>query len=794
MIQLRVEDRGQYFFLDLYDQDPIKLTFNIESLLEVATTSEFTRQFRVPASNTNTEFFKTVFYVNGRDFDVTQIKKAAILIDGAEFRQGEIRLLKIYETRTYNKYDYEIVFLGSVKNLGTTLGNKTLGDLDISDLAHTVNYTNIVQSWQAYPEGALNGGLLNGDVLYPLVDFGNTYTNGTVDQTRIAVGSGVHFTNSSNPLTDDRFRPMIRAKTIIDKIFEATDYSYDSEFLDSDDFRHIYISAWGNNAVVDTGAQNNFNLARWPNPSDFNPYTATNANNPGPFVIQINEEDYDYGNNVEINPTLLTREYTAPILGQQYDWTCNVRYVLNWGYSGGQAGTDVWEITPMISTVDGTADPYPIYRFSYTRNTPGYLLTVEKNEGSGFVTQTPLQPIDVVDPIIGQETQVAWLFDEIIEKTVTPTTGLVIRPGELEYISGPNNVAFSGKPVITITAAPGTFNPAQLFEEDYKQLDFLKDIFKMFRLLLIPNPIDPSKFTIEPWQNYISSGEVKDWTQKLDLDKDITLTPLVLEQADRLVLTMKEEDKDYLNELNVDQFKETFGTLKLDTAYDMLEGETKVEVGMAPTPMTQINGYTANPAVWETVMIPQMCTNEFEDGIRVFKPVVPSTRILYYNGLIDSGTWYFEGNSQTKVPLVSYYSDWTPQPGSYNLNFQTENGYDQEDVWINGSGVDLYTRFWNQYVDLVYDKWTRRVTAYFILDQEDLLNFKYSDVIFVKGEYYYVEKIYDAPLDRKHRVKVDLITLNNYQVNTDDFIPPIDFNIWNEFAELWNTTTALWTD
>ena len=109
MVQIRVAD----IFLDLYEFDPPKLNFAIEDITDTSARSEFSRTFRVPATANNSQFFETVFEINGIDFDITQKIQADLLIDGALFRQGELRLNKIYITRENEKIDYECIFFGS---------------------------------------------------------------------------------------------------------------------------------------------------------------------------------------------------------------------------------------------------------------------------------------------------------------------------------------------------------------------------------------------------------------------------------------------------------------------------------------------------------------------------------------------------------------------------------------------------------------------------------------------------------------------------------------------------------
>ena len=48
---------GDDIWLDLYEEQPIKLTFNIEDILTIKPKAEFTRQFRIPATDTNYDFY-----------------------------------------------------------------------------------------------------------------------------------------------------------------------------------------------------------------------------------------------------------------------------------------------------------------------------------------------------------------------------------------------------------------------------------------------------------------------------------------------------------------------------------------------------------------------------------------------------------------------------------------------------------------------------------------------------------------------------------------------------------------
>ena len=261
MIQLKVysdSTKSEGYWIDLYEENPIKLNFSIEDITSAEAKSVFSRAFRVPASSNNNLFFKFAFLIDDTDFDVTVKKPAEIYVNGSIFRQGHIRLQKIYNNATQSRNDYEIIFLGETRDFASAIGDASLCSLDLSALNHTLNVDNVRDSWRAYPSNkAWNGftiiptfteGLKDGQVLYPLIDHGdvNPPTN---DDPQISLAGNHRFTNHALPL--NRFKPMVRAKTLVDAIFDQTEYSIEpGGFFDDNDFKKIYVSGFGDTSQL----------------------------------------------------------------------------------------------------------------------------------------------------------------------------------------------------------------------------------------------------------------------------------------------------------------------------------------------------------------------------------------------------------------------------------------------------------------------------------------------------------------------------------------------------------------
>ena len=134
MIQLKVynnTDKDEQYFLDLYETEPIKLTLSIEDITNTDATSTYSKTFKVPGTRANAQFFKNVFDVDSTMYDVTLKKPAEILVDGAEFKTGHVRLQKVFLNTELDRYDYELLFLGETRDISSIIGDKEMCQLVI---------------------------------------------------------------------------------------------------------------------------------------------------------------------------------------------------------------------------------------------------------------------------------------------------------------------------------------------------------------------------------------------------------------------------------------------------------------------------------------------------------------------------------------------------------------------------------------------------------------------------------------------------------------------------------------
>ena len=782
MVQLKVYPSvgapvNSCVFLDLYETQPIKLTLSIEDITSADATSVFSRTFKVPATRDNNEFFENAFELDGIDFDITIKKPAEILVDGAEFKTGHVRLQKIFTNEDQDKIDYELLFLGETRDFSSAVGETTMCQLQFTDFSWDdlpVSYTNaadftagigaqeVQDSWDAFPQGNTpTSGYADGDLLFPLIDHGNNYQGENLNSPTVSIGSNgsqeQSFTHSSHALPASRFKPMVRAKRLWDQIFENSGYTYESNFLDSEQFLHMYVSAFGNEENINIGVEQDLGAGVFGTASSqtFEYFEQPNGNN------DVNS--YLYCSNQVVS---------AP------------NYYVNITDVGSSNGGSYF-IAPGNASLGGA-----FYAFEYGAQVDAQI----ENSDYGYTAVDCAVQLCVVDAVGGNILQTLdtgnfasngnWSSSSF----TTQNGGYQIQAGDIIQIYITNAYSYDISQVDQAywqcTAAPGAYSPARDLDCEYQQIDFIKDIITMFRLVMQPSVDRANHFIIEPWKDFIGSGDVYDWSHKLIREKDFVSEPLFNTQSAQIEFT-KQEDEDYINKFHQDNNKHAYGWLRFDSQNELLKGKREVEVlGIAPTPIEQIVDTQGSQAHTNPdFIIPQIF--EVDDNKRL--PIKPKTRFLFYNGMVTTNgtTWYFKTTGTTQIamvtyPLVSPYEYWpiTNIPfdagppvveavNTLNLNFANDTRYYMDptpSASLTEIPNTLFEIFWARYITSLYNKFSRRITAYFTLNNVDLQNLTFDDIIFIDGKYYRPEKIIDAQIGERTAVKCELITVKDQRI------------------------------
>jgi hypothetical protein len=304
---------------------------------------------------------------------------------------------------------------------------------------------------------------------------------------------------------------------------------------------------------------------------------------------------------------------------------------------------------------------------------------------------------------------------------------------------------------------------------DVKSLDFLKSILTKFKMIMVPSPDNEYEFIVKPWKDYMSNGDRFDWTDKLDVSKDVSLRPIFYEQSQIINLTDL-QDEDHMNKPFQDEYNRAYGALQFDSQNDLLTGTRTVETIFAPTPVNLIEGA---PLATSTFIIPffsKLGDEATSHNHLQHIPMRPKLRLLFWNGIATipvSSRWYYTDGTTTfnssqaplnnGYPRMTPYSEFPTTANTLNLNW-----FREIPLFPNGEallGESVYERYWNQYVQELYSPLARVFTGYFNLDSNDLRTISFDDVIFIQNAYYRILKIYDAPITETQTVKVDLVKI-----------------------------------
>ena len=766
---IRSEGLATEQYLDLYPEAPVMLNFQIDDYQQLPViNSDFTRTFRIPATADNNRFFQNSFMINSIDYDVTKKVPAEIFVDGEFFRRGQIRLNKIYTNEFGDRTDYEIFFLGEGKDFASQIGEGFMNSLDCSDIAHNVTMLNIVDSWDASAGATGATGLLGGDVVYPLIDYGYTYNGatGTIQQSGSVAFAYVDkpFITSGDPLNRTQFKPWIRTKYLVDKMFELTDYSYTSNFFDSTFFHGLYCNATGNTALASLEAEVGTDL--------FEVSTTEWQFTPSPTNLI---QPIKFENGIEIDTNNVIPDLSTFTANNSGDHTFYFKIYLSNSYASLPATTPTFtfyvyeNLTSQTLTSTGTYPPAAgqVFWVAGTGNIP-YVNTPTGPGGPiGGNWYYELQDGSGGYGIEGYYTVNMNAGDQMtLYAKYTGTGAITFAVEGAPSGSGVNSESIWSCESFLINLD----NPCALLQDNIKIIDFFKSLINKFKLVVAPDPAKPYNLVIEPYNDYIGSGVVRDWTELLDTSYDYEINPIFFEQSATVKL-FDQPDADKFNALNIDKFKEPYGQYIFDSAQELLNGNRDVTGVFSPTLLGNLTG-TPNGTFF---ILPRLIVEEPDNNLpnnqyAKVNPIRPNMRLCYYNGVQDTGgiEWYYENDSLTAVgatgyALMSPYTEWPLTNNTINLNYEVEAGY-----WSNQSqfpatrGTGIYDEYWSTFIDDQYSPYARRFIGRFILDHYILKDFQFSDVIFVKDTYYRVLKIKDVPLGEEASVQVELLKLLNY--------------------------------
>jgi hypothetical protein len=290
----------------------------------------------------------------------------------------------------------------------------------------------------------------------------------------------------------------------------------------------------------------------------------------------------------------------------------------------------------------------------------------------------------------------------------------------------------------------------------------------MFNLVFEPSRVVQKTFVIEPWIDWVQSGGTLDWTRFYDGSADLQSSPVFAEQQ-RILKFGAQDDEDWLNKQYQEQNKADYWYRQFDSGIKLIRDEQPIDVQFGANPLQSIPSKGTSYPNWVFPTLGRLQPgNQDQPNSARIEPIVPIPRLYHYNGLQSNPIpWYLyngvsgsgTGIAQNSYPLISPYSSWPPDLFStVNLNFLSkEQPWSADSTLIGSTAQDLYTKYWSEYVDWLYDPFNRKVSLTLRLDPADIQELAFNTRIWIKDTWYFIQKIADYVIGQTALVRVDLV-------------------------------------
>jgi len=660
------------------------------------------QQFDLPSSQNNDKFFKAAYNINASNTrGFRNSVECQVLQGGNEIYKGNLILDEVV-TDGVRDTTYKVTVVNEVIDFQTSIQDQYLRDLDFTEYNHTYAMSNITGSWAT-------SSFFNGDVFYPLVDYGTDKTDNTIPilETGGQVGK---MDNIGSPLKPIQFKPAVRTKAIIDKIFESIGYEYSSSFFNSDDFLNTYVLT---------------------TPSDKLGIESQGYQDSG-FFVNITASQ-----NIPDSPAYQKQSYPQ----EQYDPVGGYNPATS-TYTIQTDGSYAFKIEGNILAPDGTASP----------TLKEYTIQIRINGGAQFS-----QFFDLVGSTAGQISFV--------------TPGLTLTAGDtvevyhryrIFSIGTTPDLQLTSQTFSTIyaptTVVGGTVNLSQQFDQQAKSLDFLKGVIEMFNLVIEPKSGERKTLIIEPFDTWRDSGKIVDWTDKFDAATKVSIKHPIQDQPRELKYSLS-ADEDPLNQYSLTNFRrdQNYGTHTFTADSDVAQGTREIGSFFAATPTKGVSG-------GPNIIIPQLYKkDQGEKATYKFTP-----RLLYRlnerpTNDCKGGKIYVKtdtGGSQgvTEYSTLHILNTLPATSATKALHYNANIWYPfhqnfQEGKTMNG----LFYEYWGRYINELYDDDARMLTCNLYFEPFELSQISLNDKIFIKDAYYRINKISGFNVSKRASIQVELL-------------------------------------
>ncbi len=284
------------------------------------------------------------------------------------------------------------------------------------------------------------------------------------------------------------------------------------------------------------------------------------------------------------------------------------------------------------------------------------------------------------------------------------------------------------------------------------QKDFFTSLLKMFNLMVTEDKFIENHLIITPYIDFWS-GDVLDWSDKLDRSQPMKIKPMSEINARYYNLKYK-QDNDYYNEEYRKKYTEGYGDRIYDNGLEFAKDTESVEIVFASSVLYGAAGTDkVYPAIYK-----KSNENTKED------PMDHIIRIVQIKKIPDGVTSWaiMDGatslTTNTKYLYCGHFDD--PDAPNSDISFGAPKQL-YFDLTTGNLTNNLFNVYYSPYMAEVTDKDSRLLSGMFKLSDMDMFNLDFSKFIFIDGGLYRISKISDYSPEANDLTKVELLRVIN---------------------------------
>lgn len=749
-IQIIGENGG---FLELKENTSCPLNFAIADIKDVSKKKgAFSKSITLVGNKNNNLLLGNYFDVNiqAGTFDVNKIVECNIIQNDIPVLQnGILQLVSVNKEQKGGNAEEEITYTVLVKDntsdFFTQIANKELTDLTgFSWMNH--NYT--------------------ADVVFD--SFDNTIADGYKYIMPYTPEGQTTLDDASLDLTE--FSPGIYAKIYFDKIFQQAGYSYSWPEMDSDDvrFSKLIIPFNGEKPVVNAvevldytaEVESTSTQTYSTRTANVNTFTTNRVEITDGLYSRINmpSEISDPSNRWNslgsfYNPPNLPSNQNSIEVEYEVDWelitnSFGTAYLKKYNTSSlfkfniipqiriRRTGTSQYLTSTNIYDTDGS-----MFKFSDGTFIPSGT-SVAKSGTISFKQLAPgIDPAYNIEIVSNVQTSNGWMFkatNNIAGANITSTSfGFRITNIRCKIKSMVEGTYGYGIPVDMSRYVP----------QKVKQSDYIKSIFTMFNLFAEVDKDNPKRINLVSRDKYYDDGKINDWTKKLVKNKPQEIKFLPELSSKSMILTYK-EDTDISNKIYKEAVGEVYGQQKFTFDNEFVKEEKKTEIIFSPTPMFNTKFGAVCP-MW-LGGAPKCNLRILYDGGEY-----PCENYVIVNYRLNSGS--INQMSGTTYPYVGHWDK--PDNPTFDLNFGVNDFYFRSDDYGALTNNNLFNLHWRRTLNQINSG--KLMSAYFNLNETDILNVKLNDKIRIDNSWWNINAIKDYDANSNQPTKVELISIDD---------------------------------